>query len=146
MAWIIWNKVLATKKYGGLGVSSFYALNRALLFKWSLEATSEFSVKYVRQLIDDSILPKKEVATRWVKVMPIKINVFAWRVCLDKLPTRLNLSLEGIDISTIVSPLCHASVESGSHNFFSCSMARHLWRKLVRWWELDDIDLASYDD
>ncbi|GJX83173.1 reverse transcriptase domain-containing protein [Tanacetum coccineum] len=27
MAWISWNKVLAFKKYGGLGVSSFYALN-----------------------------------------------------------------------------------------------------------------------
>ncbi|GJX53577.1 hypothetical protein Tco_0281946 [Tanacetum coccineum] len=34
MAWISWNKVLASKKYGGLGVFSFYALNRALLFKW----------------------------------------------------------------------------------------------------------------
>ncbi|GKB19423.1 RNA-directed DNA polymerase, eukaryota [Tanacetum coccineum] len=113
---------------------------------WSLEATCEFSVKSVRQLIDDSILPKEEVATRWVKVMPIKINVFAWRVRLDKLPTRLNLSLKGIDISTIVCPLCHASVESGSHIFFSCPMARHLWRKLMRWWELEDIDLASYDD
>ncbi|GKC37969.1 hypothetical protein Tco_1050353 [Tanacetum coccineum] len=44
---------------------------------WSLEATGEYSVKSVRQLIDDLILPKEEVATRWVKVMPIKINVFA---------------------------------------------------------------------
>ncbi|GJV17879.1 RNA-directed DNA polymerase, eukaryota [Tanacetum coccineum] len=113
---------------------------------WSLKATGEFSVKYVRQLIDDSVLPKEEVATRWVKVIPIKINVFACRVRLDKLPTRLNLSLKGIDILTIICPLCHASVESGSHIFFSCPMARHLWRKLMRWWDLEDIDLASYDD
>ncbi|GKA00259.1 RNA-directed DNA polymerase, eukaryota [Tanacetum coccineum] len=34
IAWIKWAKVLASKKYGGLGVSSYYALNRALLFKW----------------------------------------------------------------------------------------------------------------
>ncbi|GJS35967.1 RNA-directed DNA polymerase, eukaryota [Tanacetum coccineum] len=34
ITWIKWPKVLASKKYGGLGVSSFYALNRALLFKW----------------------------------------------------------------------------------------------------------------
>ncbi|GJY47125.1 RNA-directed DNA polymerase, eukaryota [Tanacetum coccineum] len=34
MAWISWNKVLDSKKYDGLGVSSFYALNLALLFKW----------------------------------------------------------------------------------------------------------------
>ncbi|GJX89733.1 RNA-directed DNA polymerase, eukaryota [Tanacetum coccineum] len=103
---------------------------------WSLEATSEFSVKSVCRLTDDSILPKEEVATKWVKVMPIKINVFAWRVHLDKLPTQLNLSLKGIDISTIVCPIFHASIESGSPIFFSCPMARHLWRKLLRWNQL----------
>ncbi|GKD46421.1 RNA-directed DNA polymerase, eukaryota [Tanacetum coccineum] len=35
ITWIKWSKVLAAKKNGGLGVSSFYALNRALLFKWA---------------------------------------------------------------------------------------------------------------
>nr|GEW51415.1 RNA-directed DNA polymerase, eukaryota [Tanacetum cinerariifolium] len=107
-----------------------------------LEATTEFFVKSVRQITDDLILLKEEVATRWVKVMSIKINVFALRVRLDKPPTRLNLSLKGID----VSPLCHASVEFGSHILFSCHMARQLWRKLIRWCQLEDIDLASYDD
>ncbi|GKA16551.1 RNA-directed DNA polymerase, eukaryota [Tanacetum coccineum] len=34
ITWVAWNKVLASKKKGGLGVSSFYALNRALLLKW----------------------------------------------------------------------------------------------------------------
>ncbi|GJZ85778.1 RNA-directed DNA polymerase, eukaryota [Tanacetum coccineum] len=34
IAWVKWSKVLSSKKNGGLGVSSFYALNRALLFKW----------------------------------------------------------------------------------------------------------------
>ncbi|GJR09724.1 RNA-directed DNA polymerase, eukaryota [Tanacetum coccineum] len=34
ITWVSWSKVLAAKEYGGLGVSSFYALNRGLLFKW----------------------------------------------------------------------------------------------------------------
>nr|GEW96560.1 RNA-directed DNA polymerase, eukaryota [Tanacetum cinerariifolium] len=34
ISWVKWSKVLSPKKHGGLGVSSFYALNRALLFKW----------------------------------------------------------------------------------------------------------------
>ncbi|GKC31773.1 RNA-directed DNA polymerase, eukaryota [Tanacetum coccineum] len=34
ISWTKWHTVLAAKKHGGLGVSSFYALNRALLFKW----------------------------------------------------------------------------------------------------------------
>ncbi|GKE23512.1 hypothetical protein Tco_1435024 [Tanacetum coccineum] len=32
--WIKWKKVLAPIEKGGLGISSFYVLNRALLFKW----------------------------------------------------------------------------------------------------------------
>ncbi|GJW50262.1 RNA-directed DNA polymerase, eukaryota [Tanacetum coccineum] len=33
-SWFNWNKALASKKNGGIGVSSFFAINRALLFKW----------------------------------------------------------------------------------------------------------------
>ncbi|GKF40021.1 hypothetical protein Tco_0120082 [Tanacetum coccineum] len=193
--WISWKRVLASKKYGGLGVSSFFALNRALLFKWiwrfissesslwshvikaiygdrgsldtpssfhrrstwldiirevrslsskalenlyswlyaleldksiklvdklrdsslvdsfqrqprggieedqfrllnanisgillpnsndrwiwSLNSSGDFLVKSVRSFIDDSLLPKEDVPTRWVKYVPIKINIFS---------------------------------------------------------------------
>nr|GEY43374.1 hypothetical protein [Tanacetum cinerariifolium] len=34
ISWVNWPKVLSAKKSGGLDVSSFFALNRALLFKW----------------------------------------------------------------------------------------------------------------
>ncbi|GKC36893.1 RNA-directed DNA polymerase, eukaryota, reverse transcriptase zinc-binding domain protein [Tanacetum coccineum] len=34
MSWVKWEKVLASKENGGLGVSSLYALNRGLLLKW----------------------------------------------------------------------------------------------------------------
>ncbi|GJZ01186.1 RNA-directed DNA polymerase, eukaryota [Tanacetum coccineum] len=33
-SWVNWKKVLAPKERGGLGVSSLYALNRGLMFKW----------------------------------------------------------------------------------------------------------------
>nr|GEY86788.1 RNA-directed DNA polymerase, eukaryota, reverse transcriptase zinc-binding domain protein [Tanacetum cinerariifolium] len=34
VSWVKWKMVLASKDRGGLGVSSLYALNRGLLFKW----------------------------------------------------------------------------------------------------------------
>nr|GFA38111.1 RNA-directed DNA polymerase, eukaryota [Tanacetum cinerariifolium]GFA62235.1 RNA-directed DNA polymerase, eukaryota [Tanacetum cinerariifolium] len=34
ISWVSWGKVLASKKYGGLDVSSYYALNRALFLNW----------------------------------------------------------------------------------------------------------------
>ncbi|GJW44931.1 AT-hook motif nuclear-localized protein 1-like protein [Tanacetum coccineum] len=186
--WFNWDKALASKKNGGLGVSSFFAQNRALLFKWvwrfytdksslwssfikamhgshgaigrfsqfhkwystwrdifndsaiwkaigfhssnygrairfrgfqvgldvaskhwtyflvlffqdrwswSLDGAGMFSVKSTRVFIDDRILPVSTVPTRWIKLLPIKINVFAWKVSHDALPTRLQLSLSG---------------------------------------------------
>nr|GEW66114.1 RNA-directed DNA polymerase, eukaryota [Tanacetum cinerariifolium] len=197
LALISWDTALALKKYGGLGVSSFFAISRALLSKWvwrflsqtsslwtrtikaihgekenlgshgnitrcspwldivrginvfrfkakhaflrisgvilpnmrdrwiwSFEASGDFSVTSARRLIDDYLLPKGDVQTRWVKAVPIKINVFAWRVRLDKLPTRSNPSLRGVEISSIMCPLCNSSVESASHVFYvSCGVS-----------------------
>nr|GEV45908.1 ribonuclease H-like domain-containing protein [Tanacetum cinerariifolium] len=45
MMLVKWNNVLASKEMGGLGVSRFYALNRALIFKlYALESVKNISV------------------------------------------------------------------------------------------------------
>ncbi|GKB49399.1 RNA-directed DNA polymerase, eukaryota [Tanacetum coccineum] len=41
ITWVAWNNVLASKKNGGLGVSSFYALNQAMFLKWVWRFISE---------------------------------------------------------------------------------------------------------
>nr|GEV82657.1 RNA-directed DNA polymerase, eukaryota [Tanacetum cinerariifolium] len=141
ITWVTWDKFLASKKNGSLGVSSFHALNRALLLKWvwrflsqdgslwyrviqalygasfelhpvnqssiwcsilrsvtlsaskdrwicNLNGDGVFHVKEVHTILDDIFLPSAADAMRWVKYIPIKINVFAWRARLDHLPTR----------------------------------------------------------
>ena len=70
---------------------------------WTLSGNGEFSVKSVRILMNDFLLSSNLHPTRWVKEIPIKINVFAWKVKKDKLPTCFNLSRVGIDIHFIVS-------------------------------------------
>nr|GEV15571.1 hypothetical protein [Tanacetum cinerariifolium] len=45
---------------------------------WSLEGSQEFSVKSSRILIDNTILPKVEVPTRWIRVVPIKKSIVLW--------------------------------------------------------------------
>ncbi|GJW98631.1 RNA-directed DNA polymerase, eukaryota [Tanacetum coccineum] len=225
MSMIGWNKILASKKKGGLGVSSFFALNRALLLKWIwrfLSHGSSLWSRFIKAMYGDrgsldnsGLVPrhslwnsiirefdnlslkcinllkrmKKKVAvkfndtslidsfrrpprggieeeqplnlvdnvapfflptvgapTRWVKVVPIKINIFAWKVSLDKLPSRFNLSLRGIDIPSIICPICSSAGESCSHLIFSCNLARLILRKVARWWELDIPDFHSYED
>ncbi|GJV17285.1 hypothetical protein Tco_1362608 [Tanacetum coccineum] len=46
---------------------------------WDLNGEGVFRVKDVRILLDECFLPKAPTATRWVKYVPIKINVFAWK-------------------------------------------------------------------
>ncbi|GKA05988.1 hypothetical protein Tco_0685108 [Tanacetum coccineum] len=46
-------------------------------WSWSLNASGVFLVSSVRNFIDDAILPKKDAPTRWVKLVPIKINILS---------------------------------------------------------------------
>ncbi|GJW89041.1 hypothetical protein Tco_0164381 [Tanacetum coccineum] len=48
ISWIGWKKVLVAKKNGGLGVSSYFAFNRALLFKWIWRFKSNGSSLWAR--------------------------------------------------------------------------------------------------
>ncbi|GJU31029.1 RNA-directed DNA polymerase, eukaryota, partial [Tanacetum coccineum] len=261
ITWVSWSKVLAAKEYGGLGVSSYYALNRALLFKWvwrftsqdnslwfrviscihgvdllshcrirvgngyrtrfwkdkwigdnhlchlfprvyALETTKDcsvaeklngsvldsfrrnarggveehqlaqlrllidpvilsssedrwvwelnsdggFHVKDIRRLLDEFFLPKVDVATRWIKYVPIKINVFAWRVWLDRLPTRTNLLQRNVSVPSLLCPICSSSSEDISHLFFKCTLAVDVSRLICRWWDLAWSPLVSYSE
>nr|GFB35271.1 RNA-directed DNA polymerase, eukaryota, reverse transcriptase zinc-binding domain protein [Tanacetum cinerariifolium] len=204
ITWAAWNKVLASKENEGLGVSSYHALNRALLLKWvrrfisqdgslwfrvikalygtsidshpvnlssnwcsiirklhllvgkgihfldhckkriengrdtcfwrpvraeseyqhltdlnllmesvslshscdrwicDLSGDGEFRVKEVRNFLDNLFLLSYADTSRWVKYIPIKINVFVWRAVL-----------------------------------FGCDLAENIIRRICRWWELD---------
>nr|GEW74981.1 copia protein [Tanacetum cinerariifolium] len=53
-----------------------------------------------------------------------------------RLPTWLNLSLRGLDIPSIVCPMCNDVVEAVDHVFFGCDLACDVWRLKV--WTLVD--------
>nr|GEZ67430.1 RNA-directed DNA polymerase, eukaryota, reverse transcriptase zinc-binding domain protein [Tanacetum cinerariifolium] len=232
ITWVAWDKVLASKKYGGLGVSSYYALNHALLLKWVWRSLSQdgslwsrvinaiygSSIEYqpsnisscwssilrevqvliskgfdflshckirvgnglntrfwldtwimdlplsirfpriyvlerikevsvaakwgassfdesfrrqvrdgveanndIRSYLDDLFLPSLNEATRWVKYVPIKVNVFAWRARLDRLPTRDNLAKRGVNMVSTLCPVCDSFLEDVQHLFLDAT-------------------------
>ncbi|GJR65108.1 RNA-directed DNA polymerase, eukaryota [Tanacetum coccineum] len=90
---------------------------------WSLAKDDIFSVKEARRVIDDKILPSLATSTSWDKILPRKVNIFMWRLMLDRLPYRLNLSSHGIDIQSISCPSCNGNMESSNHIFFECDIA-----------------------
>ncbi|GKB18985.1 hypothetical protein Tco_0852908 [Tanacetum coccineum] len=73
-----------------------------------------------RRKIDDRWLPIVSAKTRWISVVPIKINVHAWKVSV--------------------------AVETTSHVFFSCHIPREVFRKIANWWDVNFMELSSYEE
>ncbi|GKB86211.1 RNA-directed DNA polymerase, eukaryota, reverse transcriptase zinc-binding domain protein [Tanacetum coccineum] len=113
---------------------------------WTLNASGDFSVASVRNLIDTTMLPKGEYQTRWIRVVPIKVNTFAWKVMTNSLPTRFNISRRGIDIDSISCGNCDLGVETSNHLFFTCDMAKQITRLIMRWWDVPELEIDSYTD
>ncbi|GJX38683.1 hypothetical protein Tco_0251986 [Tanacetum coccineum] len=82
--------------------------------RWICDLTGdgEFRVKKVRNSLDDLLLPSQPDATRWVKCIPIKINVFVWRARLDCL-----------DFIAVVDPILFAEVLLWIHKLVPCAYA-----------------------
>ncbi|PWA79876.1 hypothetical protein CTI12_AA199580 [Artemisia annua] len=105
-------------------------LDSVILFssndRWICDLNGDgiFRVKDIRNLLDEFFLPKVNVPTRWVNVVLIKINIFAWKLALDRLPTRANLTLRGVVSDPLSCPICELHVEDSSHLFFNCSLAK----------------------
>ncbi|GJX17455.1 RNA-directed DNA polymerase, eukaryota [Tanacetum coccineum] len=111
---------------------------------WSLEGSGEFSVASIQKIIDDNRLSTMDTKTLWNKCVPIKVNILAWKIKIEALPTRFNISRKGIDIDSILCPICECGVESARHVFFSCSFVRQIVRKVCSWWDIMHIDVNSY--
>ncbi|GJU70384.1 RNA-directed DNA polymerase, eukaryota, reverse transcriptase zinc-binding domain protein [Tanacetum coccineum] len=115
--------------------------------RWSLSlvGSGKFLVASVRKLIDEHRLGGSSYKTRWIHMVPIKINILAWKVRYDFLPTRLNLSRRGIEIQSIICPSCNKEVESTNHISFACSLVRNIYRKIASWWDFLYVEFDSYE-
>nr|GEX57577.1 hypothetical protein [Tanacetum cinerariifolium] len=96
-------------------------------WSWDLNGSVEFLVASARRYIDNNRLPDISSKTIWIKKVPIKVNVHTWKVRINGLPTRWNISRRTIDIPSILCPLCETGVESLKHLFFNCSVVRAIF-------------------
>ncbi|MFS8008554.1 putative reverse transcriptase zinc-binding domain-containing protein [Helianthus anomalus] len=92
-----------------------------------MNITRCFSVNSVKKAIisdrGSSNLPNFE----WRKWVPIKCNIMAWRVNLDRLASRVNLRRRNVDISSVMCPFCDEYEETVDHFFTACAVAIRVW-------------------
>ena len=92
-------------------------------WKFTINTPHIFSVSAMRKHIDIQILDTSGSKVRWNKNTPIKINIFAWRLVINRLPTRHNLDLRGVDLDSILCPVCNEAEEIDQQLFLECDIA-----------------------
>nr|GEX69758.1 hypothetical protein [Tanacetum cinerariifolium] len=127
------------------GIAPVAIIDRQLPFEYTIAGIST-DVMVVCQVGSLNTFDVVSSKTRWIKEVPIKVNILAWKVKINGLPTRLNLSKRGIDIESILCPICEQHVESVSHIFFTCHLSREIFRGISRWWQIDASDISCYEE
>nr|GEZ53940.1 RNA-directed DNA polymerase, eukaryota, reverse transcriptase zinc-binding domain protein [Tanacetum cinerariifolium] len=119
MLLVKWNNVLASKEMGGLGVSSFYAFNRALIFKWVWRFRTQGNsiwTKVIKALhgeegnLDWPTTAKFPSKTGWILFVPFPI--FTTKNLFPRL-----YALESVKNVSVVDKMAQPSLEySFRHN------------------------------
>ncbi|GJX47458.1 RNA-directed DNA polymerase, eukaryota, reverse transcriptase zinc-binding domain protein, partial [Tanacetum coccineum] len=113
---------------------------------WSLGTDGTFSIKVARCIIDSKIIPYLASSTVWDKNIHQKINIFIWRLILDSLPHKLNLSSRSVDIHAISYLSCNGNVESSNHIFFECNITKDIWMLVRKWCDISFPPFTSYEN
>ena len=62
----------------------------------------------------------------WHLNLPAKIKIFAWRACMNALPTMQNLRSGGVVVE-VSCPFCNHCCESTSHASIHCDLVSNVW-------------------
>ncbi|XP_065623699.1 uncharacterized protein LOC136065014 [Quercus suber] len=74
----------------------------------------------------------------WHLNIPAKVRIFAWRCCMNALPTMQNLRIRGVNTDGYC-PVCDQCLEGTSHALFCCDIPQSVWG----YWENCPIDIVN---
>ncbi|GJZ22493.1 putative RNA-directed DNA polymerase [Tanacetum coccineum] len=100
---------------------------------FTLHSFRTYFVSAMRKHIEESTLGSTIGETKWNNTLPIKVNIFAWRLALDRLPTRFNLDSRGVDLDSVRCAICDDAIETIQHLFVDCTISKSLWSMVTRW-------------
>lgn len=118
-------------------LQSVVASNQKDRWVWLLDDSGSFRVVSTKNYIDSRLLVVDSICTRWNRLVPIKVNVFVWRLGLNKIATRDNLDKRGIDVSSLICPFMWFGFGVRRSFVFLALLAMEIWSQIGRWWQLN---------
>ncbi|XP_071711036.1 uncharacterized protein [Rutidosis leptorrhynchoides] len=113
---------------------------------WENPPNNVFEVTQARRAIESSIMHNSPSFSMWCKTAPIKVNIFIWRLNLDRLPTIPNLEHRDVTVDRDCCALCDVSEESRDHLFIRCDTSYQIWCRIGIWLDISFPILDSIED
>ncbi|GKA78769.1 reverse transcriptase domain, reverse transcriptase zinc-binding domain protein [Tanacetum coccineum] len=117
-------------------------------WNWELDDDGVFSVKRLASVVESKCLNVgvTNFETIWNKLIPQKINIFAWRTVRGRLPVRVELDKKGINLHSVLCPVCDNACESIDHGIVLCGEVMKVWSLVFGWWHLGNVNaFTAYD-
>ncbi|KAK9064831.1 hypothetical protein SSX86_016213 [Deinandra increscens subsp. villosa] len=102
---------------------------------WGLKFVEEFEVGLVKEAVQERLFGSFEENFVWLNWLPIKINMFGWKVVQGRMPVCVELVKRGVGVDP-TCPVCEVENESVGHRFLGCSQANHIWSGIWQWCRL----------
>ncbi|KAL0423362.1 UNVERIFIED_CONTAM: hypothetical protein Sradi_0871000 [Sesamum radiatum] len=100
---------------------------------WHCDARGQFTVRSACRLAMEIDSESAEAsgdppnwAFIWKSRTPSKVQLFAWRLCHNALPTTRGLLRRAVHVIG-GCPFCHEEMETIEHTFLRCSYSRQMW-------------------
>jgi hypothetical protein len=105
--------------------------------RWSLQKSGLFSTSSLYKELVFPVVVNKWMMSIWRAKLPLKIKIFLWQICDDKIQ-----SAEQLRKKNRPGPLeckLYGEVESRDHIFLNCALAKFSWNLLKEAFEWNSI-------
>ncbi|XP_071713353.1 uncharacterized protein [Rutidosis leptorrhynchoides] len=129
-------------------VSSVTLSDKPDSWKCTLDPSGTYTTKSMTHLINTLKLGGNTINTTIPhnKLLPQKVYIFIWRALQKKLPVRSELDKRGIDLDSILCPLCDMDIETTDHILGLCPKSALIWKHVLDWWAQDNTLISNVND
>ncbi|XP_071727385.1 uncharacterized protein [Rutidosis leptorrhynchoides] len=117
-------------------------------WKFSLDTSGIFTTSTMSNLINTLKYGtnSRNLSLPRNKYVPQKVFIFSWRVVQQKIPVRSELDKKGIDLHTILCPLCEHHIETTEHALVNCQKVSSIWTQILDWWNQNSINISNINE
>jgi len=113
-----------------------------ICYLWKLHTSQCYTVRsaYSYLTATETNLNEGFDSYLWLKVVPLKVNLFVWRLFMNRLPTKDNLyRRDVIDASHLTCAALCGELEDRDHLFFRCDVYGRIWPLVSKWLGIDSV-------